>query len=182
MTSTMQIAVDPGNNGAIALLENGRYRNVWSMPKEPKRTKGFQIDVVELLDLAASIALLCEGHPIDLAFESVGSMPRQGVSTTFAFGDAFGCARMFAGMFKTARIYPVPPARWKGEMRLTKVKAFSLVLARRAYPEARAELKLAKHEGRAEALMLAGYLHRITQPGWSPAAKKKSKKSKKSKS
>lgn len=155
---SIQIAVDPGLTGGIAVLSNGRYYRVWSMPTEAKRTKGNQVDCVGLLSIAREIKALVGKQEILVAVERVGAMPKQGVSSMFSFGDSVGCARTFAAFFQAPVDY-VPAAVWKKAMKLNERKQYSLARARRAFPAARELLLLRKHEGRAEALLLALYLY-----------------------
>jgi hypothetical protein len=79
-------------------------------------------------------------------------MPRQGIASAFNFGVGFGS---LLGVLQARHIAIefVTPAVWKRTMGLSQDKRASLDKARLLYPDA--ELGLAKHEGRAEALLLA---------------------------
>lgn len=74
----MKIAIDPGCSGAIAWQEPCEAPFVVKMPDTP----------AELADLLLHIK---GGHTrITCNLEKVHSMPKQGVSSTFKFGENFG--------------------------------------------------------------------------------------------
>jgi len=87
--------------------------------------------------------------------EKVGAMPGQGVSSVFSLGDSYGAAR---AVLATAgfELVQVHPATWKKYFKLTSDKELSRALATRMFPAAPLHLK--KHDGRAEALLLARWL------------------------
>lgn len=81
-------------------------------------------------------------------------MPGQGVASSFQFGCGYGS---ILGVLQATLISMVlvTPAVWKRSYGLGKDKHASLHKARLMWP--RADLRLAKHEGRAEALLIAEY-------------------------
>jgi hypothetical protein len=81
-------------------------------------------------------------------------MPAQGIASAFQFGVGFGS---LLGVLQALhiRIELVTPAVWKRSYGLGKDKHASLHKARLLFPTA--DLHLAKHDGRAEALLLAHY-------------------------
>ncbi len=79
-------------------------------------------------------------------------MPRQGIASAFNFGVGFGSVLSIL-QARHLSIELVTPVVWKRAMGLSKDKRASLDKARLLYPAA--DLSLAKHEGRAEALLLA---------------------------
>lgn len=154
------IAIDPGIGGAIALLIDGEYGQVYDMPIELKQSGRKQVDPRGLIDVLSELASRVDS--VRCVVEQVSAMPSQGVSSQFSLGDSFGSARTAAALV-AHQLQLVVPARWKRAMHLTKDKGYSLTLARRLFPAARDELKLAKHEGRAEALLLAKYGYEALQ-------------------
>jgi len=82
-------------------------------------------------------------------------MPKQGVASTFTFGEAYGVAK---GIFYALNIpiELVTPRRWKKEFDLTSDKNESLDMARMLWPDSD-KFKLKKHDGRAEAALIAMY-------------------------
>jgi crossover junction endodeoxyribonuclease RuvC len=78
-------------------------------------------------------------------------MPHQGVASTFKFGVGFGS---ILGVLQALGLPLefVTPAVWKGTFNLGKDKGAALYKARLLYPSA--DLRLAKHDGRGEALLI----------------------------
>jgi crossover junction endodeoxyribonuclease RuvC len=109
-----------------------------------------EVDIVELIRLLAT-------HCIDHAFvEQVGAMPGQGVSGVFAFGKCYG---VILGVL-ASRSIPlslVPPVRWKRALGVPKAKDGARARASQLLPEAAHQWRLKKHDGRAEAALIALY-------------------------
>lgn len=137
--------IDPGKSGAIAAITDG--------------TLGcMRFDETER-DIADWLAMLscrqATSHPCFAFIERVSAMPKQGVSSTFKFGDATGFAR---GLLVANRIpYDrVTPRQWqaalgclsKGNKNVTKAKAQQL------FPD----YKITHHT--ADAILLAEYCRR----------------------
>jgi len=156
------VAIDPGLSGAIALLHGGKYKGVWSMPTEAAK-KGKRINCDELFFVAEHIRTLRKqlqkSCPLLVVLELVGSMPKQGIASAFKFGDCFGTARYFAHSLGHDEIEYVAPSLWKGDMKLTDNKEYSLTRARQLFPAAAECLRRSKDEGRAEALLLARWFY-----------------------
>lgn len=72
------IALDPGLHGAIAILKN----NTITAQNLPIAGKA--------LDLAALTAIIQDADPSLAVIEKVASMPGQGVTSTFKFGQGYG--------------------------------------------------------------------------------------------
>lgn len=79
--STAILGVDPGQSGGIALLV-GDTAQAAKMPETEAETW-------ELLQAYAAYL------PIKAYLERVSAMPRQGVSSTFKFGQSYGMLRAF---------------------------------------------------------------------------------------
>ena len=87
--------------------------------------------------------------------EAVASRPGQGMASSFAFGRAVGGVEAVLAALGPP-VTHVTPAAWKKRAGLTSAKADSLALARLRFG-AREEFRLKRHEGRAEAALLALY-------------------------
>ena len=104
------VAVDPGFDGAIAFLRDGRELEVHDMPcleltrnSKAKRQLNYH-EIGRMFDNA---------HDADgLWIESVNARPGQGVSSMFAFGKSTG-AIIGAAAAQFWRISEVPPATWR---------------------------------------------------------------------
>lgn len=142
------MGIDPGLSGAWALIdEAGRYVSAGDMHNEDGRvlTRHVWAEMVQSVSI----------NRVKVALELVHSMPKQGLSSTFVFGAAYGCALALGNMFDEPAVL-VTPNKWKKFYGLNADKNKSSALARDMWPDAPIELK--KHNGRAEALLIANYL------------------------
>lgn len=94
--------------------------------------------------------------------EQVHAMPKQGVSSTFAFGKAAG---FIEGVLTANRIpfQLVPPQKWKKEYSLGSDKKQSIEVCKRLFPDVslrRTDKCRTDDDGMAEALLLAEYARR----------------------
>ena len=83
-------------------------------------------------------------------------MPKQGVSSTFKLGYAFGKITTTVALSRT-RYTMVTPVVWKRAMNLPKDKDAARRMAQQWFPDRASELKRKKDEHRAEALLIALY-------------------------
>lgn len=133
------IGIDPGKTGAMAIInEDGSFFQV----------SDFEESFYALQDR-------CRDDDYMAYLEEVHSMPKQGVASTFAFGENFGwwkgILQAFGVPFKTIR-----PQDWQKGLvpkRGTLTDKPSLSVARQLYPEA--PLNLKKHHNRADAILIA---------------------------
>jgi crossover junction endodeoxyribonuclease RuvC len=141
------LAFDPGLNGAWAALGfSGEFLGCDELPRFDNS-----------LDAKSISDLLHSWKPATIVIENVGAMPKQGVSSTFKFGVAYGICIGAAGGVGASLSF-VTPGRWKRHFRLIgKPKDASRELAIHAYPEAASRLNLKKHCGRADALLMARF-------------------------
>lgn len=157
----MIIGIDPGKQGACAILaRDGTLARVFDLPYIADRSVAW----VDGERLQSELLEHLHGLPSRAVVERVGAMPKQGVASSFAFGVGFGS---ILGVLRAMQIpiELVTPVTWKRAMGLTSEKRASLDKARLLYPTA--DLSLAKHEGRAEALLIAHWRWKCE---WSKAA------------
>ena len=144
----LYLGIDPGLSGAWGMIDHhGCY---WSCGDMHHDTEG-------ILDTERIWDEMCQARDrldTKVFIEKVHSMPKQGVSSTFKFGMAFGGALSLARRFKT-EVVMVTPQLWKKTLVLNSDKQLSLDMAREIFPQA--PLHLQKHNGRAEALLIALY-------------------------
>jgi crossover junction endodeoxyribonuclease RuvC len=151
------LGIDPGKEGAVALIHDRELVAVFDMPVL-KLNKGTKVCGHTLNAKLADI--LHPYPPIDLAvIENVHSTPQMGVASSFDFGRSFGVAEM-AIIARGIRLEYTRPAKWKGALGLNADKSSSLALARATWPSSDA-FTLKKHEGRAEAALIAEYGRRF---------------------
>jgi crossover junction endodeoxyribonuclease RuvC len=147
--SDVIVGVDPGCSGAlVAIDENGRFIDALLMPVV---TSGTNTRVN-----GAAVAAWLHQHCVTHAFiEKVGSMPKQGVASTFTFGHAAG---LVEGVVAGAGI-PIThltPQRWKKEAGLIgSEKDAARSRAIQLYPGLRLLDAKAKGQAIADALLIA---------------------------
>lgn len=151
------IGIDPGLDGAIAVLRDTKLEALYDMPtlKVGKKREPAVSEIAK--ELGRYQGLLWP--ELRIGIEHVHAMPKQGVTSTFRFGYGYG---LLVGII-AATGFPferVTPQRWKRDMLhgLPKAKHASLLRARELFPAA--DLRLAKHHGRADALLIAEWLRR----------------------
>lgn len=143
--------IDPGVGGAIGFLnEDGTYAGVEDMPTCTSTTGRREIDAADLAAILRSYA------PTFCLVERVGARPGEGAVGAFSFGRSFGC---ILGVLAALQIPhgTVQPAVWKRKADIPPGadKPASIGAAKRLIPTATENLNLKKHDGRAEALLLA---------------------------
>ena len=155
------IGIDPGLNGCFAIINTGVKPSI----------EVIDIPTVEIsvgkkkrrhIDSHAVFKILrkCAGSGTKVFIEDVWSSPQMGVTSAFNMGFGLGVlhASIAGNMLSMER---VRPQAWKKEFSLIgKEKGDSLRLSRELFPSA--DLSLKKHEGRAEALLIAEYGRRMT--------------------
>lgn len=87
--------------------------------------------------------------------ESVGAMPKQGLSSTFRFGEGYGLVQGILAGLGVTRTIKATPQVWKASMGVTANKDTSLTLAKNLFPTNAHLFARKKDHGRAEALLLA---------------------------
>jgi hypothetical protein len=143
-------AIDPGFSGAWgAINHTGKYHTCGDMLND-----GYSIDTESVW---GEILTARDGQDCEVVIELVHSMPAQGVASSFKFGMAYGAAVALAQRFHSP-CHMIRPQVWKKGMGLSSDKNESLDMARMLWPDA--PLKLKKHDGRAEALLMAEYWRR----------------------
>lgn len=140
------IGIDPGLSGALAAITpNGAF----AVP----------FDEDEYVDTVK--AAVANGS-VKAVVEHVSAMPKQGVASTFKFGQNFG---WILGMLYALNV-PVElvrPVKWKREFSCTSDKNTSIAVAKRMFPTVSllATPRCKKpHDGMAEALLMAEYCRR----------------------
>lgn len=155
------LGLDPGVGGAVAIVGPGEADvRVWDTPThEPRKAGRRVVDFVALLDL-----LLTEvAEPPDVAVvELVGAMRGDGAAQAFAFGKATGSAVATISAAFRCPIEEVAPQVWKRAMRIPTGagKDASRARATALFPSAAWQWPLKKHDGRAEAVLMAEFQRR----------------------
>ena len=152
----LTIGIDPGLSGAIAFISDDGLPCVYDLPVMRDKSLAW-IDGAALQSLIINER---EGRNATARIERVSAMPGQGVSSSFQFGVGFGS---ILGVLQALSIPIefVTPGVWKKFYGLDSDKKAALYKARLLYPDV--DLHLAKHDGRAEALLIARYARSVTK-------------------
>ena len=149
------IGCDPGQQGALAALRDGRIVALHDMPTSARlHGKGQQVDASAL---ASIIMDAKDGQPAIVHLEAVSARPGQGVSSMFRFGESVGVILGVCGALQIP-IRWVTPQMWKKQAGLVgKEKDAARTLAIQRHPEVADMLTRKKDGGRADAIGLADY-------------------------
>ena len=146
MTDTCIMGIDPGVSGAVAFY----------FPDYPTRISVYDVPSVgKEINAPALAQLIKQYKPTICYIESVNAMPKQGVTSSFNFGQAYGCVR---GVVAAAGVPTVlvTPRKWKAFFALDSDKEKSRRLAIMKWPNG-GHFNRKKDDGRAEAALIALY-------------------------
>lgn len=166
MTMRLTIGIDPGQTGALAVLADGQWAEFVDMPVMPRAGgSGMHVNGAALAAALREILAIHPGAYTLAVLEEVGAMPKQGVTSTFRFGEGLGVIRGVLGALGIPFLM-VRPDRWKKSLRLTGLaKDSARTHAIQLFPAAAAELTRKKDCGRADALLIAHWAHLTEQIG-----------------
>jgi crossover junction endodeoxyribonuclease RuvC len=144
------LAIDPGAHGALAWCRSsGDLIGVQDVPMIEVRKKS-RVSAAGLATLMKVI------HVHKVVIEGVGSMPGQGVASSFTFGYGAGLIEgVAAGLGLPVEI--IYAAAWKRRAGVPKDKGAARQMASRAWPHKAHLFARVKDDGRAEAALLARY-------------------------
>lgn len=138
------LGIDPGASGALSFY----------FPSRPELIAAEDVPLVAGdIDGAQLARRIVQMAPTMAVIERVGAMPKQGVSSTFKFGTAYG---VVLGVVAALAVptHLVTPAVWKKHFRLDADKEKARALAIRFWPASR-HFERKKDHGRAEAALIA---------------------------
>jgi hypothetical protein len=153
------VGVDPGLAGAVAVLD--AHGTLAALADTPTLTLKVQRGTRQVYDVSGMTALLrpYTGLQCHVCIEESQPMPGQGTRSMFTTGYGYG---LWIGILASLALpyTSVRPGIWKRSLALGKDKEAARWRAMQLYPGA--DLRLKKHHGRAEALLLAAYGLRAT--------------------
>ena len=154
------LGVDPGALGAIAVIkEDNVLVAMYDMPYELVKignTKKKRVLPEKIQQIVSEMQSNLFRDECVAWVERVSARPGQGVSSCFAFGEAYGLVRgVLAGL--CIPTHTVSPPVWKKALRLGSSKESSRLMAMDQWPEDADVFKRVKDDGRAEAALLAMY-------------------------
>ena len=161
------VGIDPGLDGAVAVIddrragrEDGRVRT-WDIPTLTVASAGGhrrEYQLPAMVDILRSF-VPCLGRDVRAALELVHSSPQQGVRSAFSMGVGVG---VWEGLLAALGIpyERVPPQRWKRVMLdgMGHDKDAARLRVGQLFPDV--DVRLKKHHGRADAVLIAEWLRR----------------------
>lgn len=154
------VGIDPGLSGAIAFIFPDGTVSTYDTPviKVSKNGKNRNVYLAGAMhDHLTQLEESFPGHKCHVALEKVGPMPGNGAAAMFSMGHGLG---LWEGLIVASGLpltYVIPQA-WKKMFGLDRDKNKSILKAKQLFPTA--DITLKKHDGRAEALLMAEYLRR----------------------
>jgi len=156
------VAIDPGLSGAIAIIDHqdGSIIDVFDMPIIAKTDKKNWINVPLLFDILSTYYL--DSYKQMVVIEQVHSMPKQGVSSVFSFGENLGAIRA-TSICAGYSIEWVTPPKWKKHFNLlNKDKKMAGSVAVNLYSKDQHRFVGSRGgvlDGRSDAVLLARYIY-----------------------
>ena len=148
----MIIGIDPGFTGAIAFLRKNDLV-IYDLPIRMIKGKR-QIDENELHKILK--AYLYSNNIKYAVLEDVWVMPNQGIVSSGRFMYNAGILLGALAAYDVT-IIKTKPGVWKSALGLSKDKKKSLALAKKLFPAYKDYFRLMKHDGRAEAALIAHF-------------------------
>jgi crossover junction endodeoxyribonuclease RuvC len=154
------VGIDPGLSGAVAVIYPHGQIDIFDTPtltvvgeKTKRKYNGSGM---------ASILEPFQTEEVLVILESVHSMPKQGVASSFSFGEGLGIWKGILSAYKLPLEMP-SPQRWKKALLADqgKNKDASRFKAIQLFPTIADQLSRVKDDGRAEALLMAEYGRRL---------------------
>lgn len=149
----MILAVDPGLNGGIAVVDGPMLRQVTTMPTMSWSQQKTIVDSYQLNLFLNNVRV--DFGVNSCVVERASARPGQGVTSMFTFGMAYGAviALMQSHGFS---LHIVAPNVWKKDLKLGTDKNDSRNKAIEMWPDHEQMFKRKKDDGRAEAALI-GY-------------------------
>jgi len=147
------LGIDPGLKGALAFyVPASKELSFYDMPL--RKNSISKKNVINIPTLNRTIGLYASGINF-AAIEDVASMPNDGVVSAFRFGFGTGILHGVVAAHGI-KIVPIKAGVWKSALGLDRVKANSIALAKKLFPDNAAQFTKSK-DGRAEAALIAHF-------------------------
>ena len=154
------IGIDPGISGSICFFEDGKILEVIEMPvmTEGKKNKK-QVNGAQIFNEISNRIMDIERENIRVVIEQVSSMPGQGVTSMFNFGQSFGILKGICSAMQLP-MYFVRPAKWKKYFGLINSdKGASRTKAIEMFPYFSSNLSKKKDVNKADAILIASFYY-----------------------
>ena len=150
------VGIDPGLNGAIAILQDKKVLSIIDMPvmADGKKNKR-QLNNAQLAEILRNNT--SDDDEISVVVEQVNAMPGQGVTSMFNFGQTFGAIKGVCAALKLP-IFFVRPSKWKKYFELiNSSKDSSRTKAIEMYPYLSDQLTKKKDVNKSDAILIARF-------------------------
>lgn len=155
------LGIDPGLDGACALIDHNGRADVFDIPTQAILGGGTVTRRVDARALRQTLRSKCPpGEPVVAVIESLSAGGRNSSAQTV--GSQYRTRGAIEATLELLGLQPkeVHARTWKGWYGLTKDKGDSLGVARQLFPELAGALGRAKDHNRAESLLVARYAQR----------------------
>ena len=151
------LGIDPGLTGALAFYDTEEKTvEVHDMPVVSVVRNGKNKNEVSAALTSDIIAEHLKGMPSVAFLERVNAMPGQGVTSVFSFGRSSGIIEGILAAYDI-ETHIVIPQRWQKAMEVRGGKDGSRERAMQLLPASAGKFNLKKHDGRADAALIALY-------------------------
>lgn len=151
---TAILGIDPGLSGALALLEPTQLI-IWDVPTLTIERNGKARRDTDLHQLLA-LFRIAKRQGARAVLEQINAQPGNGATQAFSYGKGYGAILMGLAACEIPVDY-APPAVWKKALGVPKEKDGARARASEMLPEHAKLWPLKKHDGRAEAALIAEY-------------------------
>ena len=156
------VGIDPGLNGAIAILQDKKVLSIIDMPvmADGKKNKR-QLNNAQLAEILRKNT--SDDDEISVVVEQVNAMPGQGVTSMFNFGQSFGVLKGICSAMQLP-LYFVRPAKWKKYFNLiNSEKDASRTKAIEVFPYISQQLSKKKDANKADAILISSFFYETYQ-------------------
>jgi crossover junction endodeoxyribonuclease RuvC len=158
----MIIGIDPGLSGAVALYSPARSMQIMDIPTFEITVNGHKRRQVDLHQCYAMLVKLTNVADL-IVIEEPHAMPKQGVTSAFSFGHVCGMLQAFVVTTGVPMVL-VRPNIWKHFCKVPADKDATRKRASQMFPSFAHNWPLKKHDGRAEAALIAWYGACLARP------------------
>jgi len=145
------LGIDPGLSGALAYLDDELL--IYDIPTLNIERNGKNKRQIDIHSLHAMLGVYNVQH---CYLENINAFPGQGVTSMFQMGRGYGQIEMALASHKIPVTY-IAPQVWKKALGVPKDKDGARQRASQLMPAESHQWSLKKHDGRAEAALIALY-------------------------
>ena len=154
------IGIDPGISGSICFLDDGKIVEVIEMPTmtDGKKNKK-QVNGSQIYNEISKRIVKIDKNEFRVIIEHVSSMPGQGVTSMFNFGQSFGILKGVCSAMNLSMHF-VRPVKWKKHFNLiNSTKDASRTKAIEIFPYFSVNLSKKKDANKADAILISSFYY-----------------------